>query len=329
MARRRKSTRRQLSAKRRAAAMAELQRYTKKPVPPGTAAATYLNGLMQRYRKLGDLSGLPRRVRRDMERRVLTRLQEAMEQLQFRPAQFGATSLAAVARIFVQSLARFGVHRYTAKELKLVRSNLFGRLFHDYALNEPVLVRLWRELARQALKELNSLAAKGSPRLVIAVKKKHPPTFKGTFGPIREASEIWAVTKNGRKEFIDGALVTLLDDDPASRVGSLLVALEFKGLGAAKSGFREQIGEQLSRLADLKHIEMRVKGFNKPVILPRDGVVLMLGGGNRLAIQPSIGKGTHYDIQTTKTGGHHEWFHLISTRIRSDTLYRLIDLVIR
>lgn len=338
-----------LSEKQTKAGRKKLTALLGQPVPQSKAgAALYLYSLLSHFRRLGNVSKMDAKAYRKIKRRLIVKLAATMKQLNIDPQDFGAQSLSAFAGRLVDSLVEFRFHQYSTKGLRKVRGNLFGRLFHDFAWHERKLRQLFDKLAGDARKELNrELKRPGTPGIVNADETVHEsgplkgmpvlPPLNGEFTRVRRATKIYAMVTNKKtgkleaKEFMDGALVTFLNDDVHSAMCPVVTG-EFKGI-AASNGFGEQIGNAKNRFANLVELKMTVEGITGEVTVPRERLVFLAHGGDRLAVRPArTGQSMHdlhYTISTTQKGGFPEWYYRVSATIRSQSIYDLIDGITR
>jgi hypothetical protein len=293
------------------------------PATPST-----LTGLLRAWRRLGRLTALPTLRRLELRQRFVAAICEVFGSLGFKPADFGAPDLKALAETFVTMLERIGYGQLRVSELAGRRSQMGGELLELLVQNLGELQKDFigmahgqRELLDAALHTL--VDAKGTP----------VPGLQGKFGPALKATDIVIIDRTGKlppRKFIDLAYVSEFQhaSGGGEQLISFLVETEIK-MPAASKKVGKQIGVAQVRFdfGPDDELHMVVAGYADPVVLKRPQQIIFAPHAiNRTAV--TVHHTPYFKPSFTARGGYPEVFWRVGVSMRSQEIWRLVDVAL-
>jgi hypothetical protein len=299
---------------------------------PGTPATpSALAGALRAWRRLGRLKALPIQRRLDLRQRFVEAFADSFGALGIKPSDFNAPDLKTLAETWVAMLERSGYGQIRVTNLPARRGHFAGELLEQLVHNHGDLQKEFIDLAEAQRKLLDEtldalVDATGTP----------VPALKGKFGAVRKATDIMIVDgpkKKGPKlpprKFMDLARVSEFEHEAGSgpQLVSFLVETEI-GMPPSARGKGKQVGRAQVRyhFGLDEELHMVVEGHPDPVILTPKQIVFAPRAINRTVV--TISPTEFFKLSYTERGGYPEVFWRIGIAIRTQEIWRLVDIAL-
>jgi hypothetical protein len=353
--------RNKLRAKSVAEELSKVAPELRSPLPAGAPITpASVTGLLRKYRRLGKLPGLSTDAHLALRKRYEAALERIFLWNSYQPEDFGIKNGGhkELAETFVAMLERKGYIGRPLSKMRKLRGEFVGELLELLVQNHELFQKYLKGMAKKQVGILNL----AETELVDARGTLVPPASrKGTFQPVRKATDIVVVNSEGKnpRKFLDVAYVSDFKHDPAEQLAvgdagggeehvvapdqvvdksgsgpkmwSFAVETEIRmPAKARKSG--KQIGRAQLRfdLASGDKIKMVVEGEAKPVELEAEEIIFATNSIDRVLItipeKPfQLRKPLQFRPSFTTRGGYPEYFWRLEVAMDTEEIWRIVN----